>query len=122
MSAETLRRAAALMRERAEAARAGRWYAQGTDVLAAWETPRFITSCDGSAVPEGNVANAAHIASMGPGVASALATLLEDLAWRFECDQRAFDNLIEAGETPTWSPHVNKAALILARDYLGENQ
>lgn len=81
MSADILRRAAVLMRERAEAARAGRWVADGQIVTANWEhEPRAVVYCDGSPIREGNVANAAHIAGMDPAVARAVADWLEATA------------------------------------------
>lgn len=81
MSAETtLRRAAALMRERAEAARAGVWFSEGVEVAARWRDPRSVALTYGSEVPEGNVANAAHIASWHPAVTLAVADLLDYLA------------------------------------------
>lgn len=77
MTAETLRKAAALMRERAKPARAGSWFAEGAEIFAEWEhAPRYIAVCDAS-IPEGNRANAEHIASWHPGVALAVADWLD---------------------------------------------
>lgn len=88
MSAERLREAAALMRERATAARAGRWGRTestldplGMHVVANWKHgPVGVAICSG-ALPEGNEANAEHIASWHPAVALALADWLD-----FEAD------------------------------------
>ena len=88
MSADLLRRAAALMRERAKAARAGRWFADTEDGTAGVRSPwRFgaqdVAVCDGS-LPEGNAINAEHIASWHPAVALAVADLLDTAADHFD--------------------------------------
>jgi hypothetical protein len=96
MTAEVLREAAALMRERAEAARAGRWGRTestpgGTLVVADRAAgPVRVASCTGS-LPEGNEANATHIASWHPAVALAVADWLEDIAERHKPDPEPAD-------------------------------
>jgi hypothetical protein len=114
VSAETLRRAAALMRERAEAARAGRWLADGSELFADWEDSRYIGVCDGS-LAEGNVANAEHIASWHPAVALAVADWLDAQA----ADVESFVDGEVGWVTVEWRA-ANTAALIVARAYLGE--
>ena len=112
MSAELLLEAAALMRERAGAARAGNWRTEPsaitpdvTLVVAEWETDlRRVATCSGS-LPEGNYVNAQHIASWHPAVALAVADLLD----------RAAD---DHDETPC--PAID-AALAVARAYLGRD-
>lgn len=80
-AAETLRTAARLMRERASVARAGRWFADGPDILAHWQhDDRYIGTCDAVPSPDGNVLNADHIASWDPTVALAVAAWLEEQA------------------------------------------
>ena len=102
MSAETLRRAAALMRERAEGARAGRWFAEGDEVRADWTLVRQVATCHGS-IDQGNRANAAHIASWSPPVALAVADWLDAEA-----------------ELHEWE-YDTTGALAVARAYLGED-
>lgn len=118
MSADLLRRAAALMRERAEAARSGEWFADTTggdaDVRAAW---RFgacdIAVCEGS-LPEGNAANAEHIASWHPAVALAFAKVLEDAAAALEFDTGV-------GLTEREASSGFEAVIAAARAFLGES-
>ena len=79
MSAARLREAAALLRERAGAARAGRWIVAGDPAFVVsprneWEAP--VTRCHGS-LEEGNHANAAYIAMMHPPLAEAFADWLD---------------------------------------------
>ena len=95
------------MRKRARVARAGRWEVGGSadssaPVVARWTfDERPIASCSG-ALPDGNSANAAHIASWDTAVAFAVADLLD----------RAAD---DHDETPC--PAVD-AALAVADAYL----
>ena len=115
-AAETLRRAADRMRERAEAARAGRWTTAHSAlqpdlrlVVAGWESePRRVAACAGS-LPEGNGANAAHIASWHPAVALTVADWLDYIA--------------ETCEDPYYRENLDdlvRPALAVARAYLGE--
>ena len=67
------------MRERAEGARAGRWFREGDEVRADWTLVRQVATCHGS-IPEGNDANAEHIASWHPVVALAVADWLTYVA------------------------------------------
>lgn len=122
MSAELLRRAASLMRERAEAARPGPYTADAAPEM--WNNPivcgpeypaeeegrthRFvIAECHGFSKP----ANAAHIASWHPAVALAVADWLDACADYIE--------LAMAGH-PGWKAAVHHAETI-ARDYLGSD-
>ena len=108
MSAETLRRAASLMRERAEAATPTEWdwCLTGPFFVVAENDPRgdeaFVAS-----VP--SKADAAHIASWQPAVAIAVADWLDLMAYALNA--RLF--LDDSAET--------HAALTVARAYLGES-
>lgn len=100
MSAEVLRRAAALMRERARAATSGPWE---SIPAGAWTGRVFgdddeMVAKTSTETPD-NHGNAEHIASWHPAVAFAVADLL-----------------IEA--SVDWPEHP--AALAVARAYLGE--
>ena len=120
MGAETLRRAAALMRERAEAATPGQWLvdADAADfpVLApdtsdfTWDGV-FICTTRLDEKADANRADADHIASWHPAVALAVADWLDGVAWAIDSD----DELAEPGfGEPT-------AAFAVARAYLGES-
>ena len=110
MSAAVLREAAALMRERAEAATAGPWRvgAEGSEGSRVnpktgdkREDSHWIASVNGRVQPEDGY-NATHIASWHPAVALAVADWLEDEAeW------------VEAGSA------ADGPALVLATTYLG---
>lgn len=76
MSAETLRRAAALMRGRAEAAAAGPWRA----IPARDGLPAIVAAAAVLADVDESTADAEHIASWHPAVALAVADLLDYLA------------------------------------------
>ena len=118
MSAEIMREAASKMRERAEAARAGRWVvcssdlAEGTTLIVAeWQSDvRRVATCAGS-LPEGNADNAEYIASMSPTVSFLVADWLDATVRRYEFGW-------ELGETP----EVDPAALAVARAYLGSDR
>ena len=127
MSAEVLRRAAALMRERAEAARAGLWLVHPSElvadaslVVADWEhAPRRVAICSGS-LAEGNQANAEHIASWHPGMALMVADWLDTAGadlWAHG-PLHCADGCAECDDE-LWAPHVRRA-LIVARTYLKE--
>ena len=124
MSAETLRRAAALMRENAEAATPGPWSAE-----AVGSEGFHVFAPDGSRAPmrgrarpaactwqdwEQSEADAEHIASWHPNVALPVADLLDHAAARAE-------SKIEHGGKvgPVWSHE--RDALAVARAYLGED-
>lgn len=87
MTADILRRAADLARKRAKAARVGRWQTvpsvitpNASLVVAEWQSgPQRVATCSGS-LPEGNEANAAHIASWHPAAALATADSLDQRA------------------------------------------
>ena len=125
MSAETLRRAAALMRERAEAATPGPWLADvlGSEGYAVREVngkpqpgsriprPVRVARC-GYEEWGTDKANAAHIASWHPAVALAVAGWLDDTA-------SANERVAELSGEPT-SRVLNKHALAVARAYLGD--
>lgn len=79
MSAEVLRRAASLMRERAEAATKGPWT---TDVGLIISNPgpnaKYVADCYDE--PEASADDAKHVASWHPAVALAVADLLDEIA------------------------------------------
>ena len=131
MSADLLRRAAALMRERAEAATPGPWrFTDSEAVNDVWDGGMVVVSTD--ADPIANVLDewyepdpgepapindAEHIASWHPAVALAVADWLDATAAEHESDsgnERA-DAFFAAFDT---APDV--AALAVARAYLGE--
>lgn len=130
MSAETLRKAAALMRERAEAATAGPWIErqehgrdftdEGWSYVAVSSLPLSIrsdrqwpdvaaTAWPGEDGLDEAVENSTHIASWHPAVALAVADWLDELAGYWE-DSARFG--IEAS--------ARHPALTVARTYLGE--
>ncbi len=100
MSAETLRRAAALMRERAR--RAERAVGTGGGWVATWD--HSVAASDGAQIADcfDSGLTTAHIASWHPTVALAVA-----------------DWLFEAARGVTSAAHM-VAALTVARAYLGE--
>lgn len=110
MSAETLRRAAALMRERAEAASAGPWKRYGMAGVAGhdWEIVderRVECECGEPVALTGCATNAdaLHIASWHPAVALAVADWLESVS------------------SDTYLGSITRSkALAVARAYLGE--
>jgi hypothetical protein len=118
VSAEILRRAAALMRERAEAATNSDWYPyfvpeqlHRPDGDGDWivdSGPRFI--CSTQADGPTSKANAEHIASWHPAVALAVADLLDAQAALVE-ETGGFFDIAEMGDAN---------ALNVARAYLGE--
>lgn len=133
MSAEVLRRAAALMRERAQAATEGPWSAAdehellpGADpawcvsqMRPGWEqmspTDGYVgdlaeTSLGGRDPRDGP--NAEHIASWDPLVALAVADWLEDVAWDWETEGGAYPHL-----TFNQARHATR----VAEAYLGES-
>ena len=120
MSAETLRKAAALMRERAEKARTGDtipgdfWHHDLT-----WMSKRFevIATGEGSIIAEGlDRWTAEHIAGFGPAVALAVADWLWETANLIEV--HAGTECAEPCLHPTC--RVIDRALAVARAYLGE--
>ena len=131
MSAETLRRAAALMRERAEAATPGPWvvgpYHQLTSVLS-HDGGLTIASVGAVRLPFVE-ADAAHIASWHPAVALAVADWLTFIADARE----SIDAIAQmrsrngAGWLTATDPasrvfrDMEEHALTVARAYLGES-
>jgi len=125
-NAETLRKAASLMRERAEAATAGPWstYADETDHIVFDQYGIGVQSDASHDVVcySGQVysRDAAHIASWHPAVALAVADWLEVVATRYESMLDTFApgsraGAVTAAENVTgWSE-----ALAVARAYLG---
>jgi hypothetical protein len=120
MSAEVLREAAALMRERAEKAEQGRWKLWGMTVMA---DPTGTSNVDdGIDVAQAftpswcergpRTWNAAHIASWHPAVALAVANWLAGVADAIENWERG-----NYGTSPDQSH-----AFAVARAYLGEAQ
>ncbi len=110
MSADVLRRAATLMRERAEAATPGPWQTHGQWVRQkmTWDQPsEFVVSGCADAGIQRQRADAAHIASWHPAVALAVADWLDDVA--------TFGTPTDGHLRPCLVP-----ALAVARAYLGE--
>jgi len=111
VSAETLRRAASLMRERAEGATPGPWRAEWLDGTAAMPVDTWAVTpgvAETNRWTRGGI-NAAHIASWHPAVALAVADWLSDVANRHEASGA------EGGIAPVDHPF----ALTVARSYLG---
>lgn len=111
MSAEILRRAAALMRDRAEAAGTEwPWY-EAADMAEAVEP-----FADGYSEP---AADGAHIASWRPAVALAVSKLLDDTAETWEmCDA---DAGFRRGAYTVVVGYTREYALAVARAYLGDD-
>lgn len=121
MSAETLRRAASLMRERAEAATPGPWSFTDSEVVDdVWDAGLVVVDGDRTAIaalhdewyePEDGepacVDDAAHIASWHPAVALAVADWLDMSAASYE-------------HSWTGSHAFVQHALTVARAYLGD--
>lgn len=114
-SVETLRRAAALMRERAEAAADGRW---AVEVAQSNGIPNMVITADTAMVvadtyDKPHQHDAEHIASWHPAVALAVADWLNIAA----ADLVAYAN----DETQPFDPTAINKALVVARAYLGES-
>src|SRR5690606_5815154 len=78
---EQMREAARLMRERATASTSGPWFADGADVLHLHGEEQWgIAETLDIYSPEREAANAAHIAGWHPGVALAVADMLDRAA------------------------------------------
>lgn len=101
---ETLREAARLMRERAEAATPGPWRSFFGRVRLADDSTLMVTTTSG------DYADAPYVAAMHPGFALAVARLLKDLADDIEGDY----------EIETAHRELLDSALAVARTYLGE--
>lgn len=128
MSADVLRRAAALMRERAEAATPGPW----TTVPGAVNVWHFPESGTPIAVAHGltvrgmklGQSDAKHIAGMHPAVALAVAVWLDEVAHTWELVAAANED----GYSLDWDGYpikfeetTDSHALTVARSYLGES-
>jgi hypothetical protein len=113
--AEELRAAARMIRERAEAATPGRWYATEEDVLTdGGDALHWAGAC----VANSSGADGRHIASWSPPVALAVADLLELEAKIAESITRLRDLIPpEPGEGPGLAP-LNEAIDAVARAYL----
>jgi hypothetical protein len=132
MSAGTLRKAAALMRERAEAAEkphASPWRPMGAGSVVYQMTKR-LSGTVAETYPRGGsdqqVATTEHIASWDPAVALAVADWLSNAAYWRTCDEcsRSHDLCVAARQSGKRAccpdcAHA-KAALAVARAYLGE--
>lgn len=106
MSADLLRRAATLMRERAEAATSEPWTPQfGVVVSNPGPNAKYVADCYDE--PGGSVADAAHIASWHPAVALMVADLLHMAADHMEGRGNPCDSCVDQAAT-------------VARAYLGE--
>lgn len=113
MSVEVLRRAASLMRERAEDATAGPWVSdEPAQTWRAWDgnvktAHADFRDCDDRIAQVWANEDSQHIASWHPAVALAVADLLAILA------RRSISTDLEHAE--------RDAALAIARAYLGES-
>ncbi len=110
MTADTLRRAAASMRERAEAATAGPWEswqdAHAQAIVSEVGRRSFGVVAEPSRGPSDyGEANAGHIASWHPAVALAVADWLD----------------AESKRAADYASSARAAALAVARAYLGES-
>lgn len=120
MTAETLRRAADQMRERAEKATQGRWETSskalthpgdGTNVYSDLEGPVVADCCGyqgGAGIEDGE-----HIASWHPAVALAVADWLDH-------DAEAWEQYEKQGQGLPFARR--ERSLAVARAYLGENE
>ena len=125
MSAETLRRAAGLMRERAEAATPGRWHPFGTSIGSEVDG----CTCHGGIAPYGHEqycgvegpvvtggeADMRHIASWHPAVALAVADWLDVGAEAWQISDPNYATSLRAAAVG------HRQALVFARAYLGES-
>jgi hypothetical protein len=111
VNADLLRRAAALMRERAEAATPGEWAAYRSGSVAARVPGQRIAETVANTFPTGNGPkhNAAHIASWHPAVALAVADWLDEVG----------ENLSD-GIGASVTDDERRSALAVARAYLGD--
>lgn len=109
-AADTIRSAATLMRQRAEAATAGPWRVEPDGAGTVWvQTTMAPIACAGDEADPSVTADAEHIASWHPAVALAVAAWMDSLG-------RAFAGMQA-------EPHPDGAvaqALRIARTYLGE--
>lgn len=131
MSAEMLRKAASLMRERAEAASPSPWAHETGNpgmhhILA--DDGTFVCDLEDGYAENGLTGHdvpadddAEHIASWHPAVALAVADWLEDAAAAADDDVRAYAEERARGKYPYWSPSVDSQALAVARAYLGSD-
>lgn len=127
MSADVLRQAAAVMRERAEAAihdseGATRWTATGDGHHAAYG----VTTVNGplwDIVNDVSGPDAEHIASWHPAVALAVADWLDRVADQHDTLMAAMESgMSNLTEVAIASQTNEKAALAVARAYLGNDQ
>ena len=122
VTAARLREAAALMRERAEAAGGAAWFVRRE----ASEMPDVVSdcegeSCDGCGIVAAMVADedAEHIASWHPAVALAVADLLDSLATRAEQVADTVASAERAERLAVENIPGYADAVTLARAYLG---
>lgn len=140
MSAEVLRRAAALMRERAEAATPGPWTCFGDHLV--WPSEKGPAANDPilAMVGPDHDDSSEHIASWHPAVALAVADWLTYVADLAESNEKVLDEHAEANESGDGCDCAHKdcyehgkwchcdharpritEALAVARAYLGES-
>lgn len=122
MSAELLREAAALMRERAKAATPGPW-----SEVREGESLGCLAVVAGSddeldVAPAVIPTNAAHIASWHPGVALAVADWLDREADGMDLIAATTRVAIEIGGELTMQHSTHEEALTVARAYLGRGE
>lgn len=119
MSAEILRRAASLMRERATAApvRPGPWEKEFSDVIRTdvpLGAPGYLIA-EVATVPE-----AEHIASWHPAVALAVADWLEAVA-AWDSEGLGWTDRLNRTNWPSMWGDMQVEAIAVARAYLGES-
>jgi len=114
MSAETLRRAASLMRERAEGATPGPWTCYGDHLV--WPSEQGPAANDPilAMVGEAHEDSAEHIASWHPAVALAVADWLDAVAEAWPISEPDYGLSVRAEAVG------HRQALAVARAYLGE--
>ncbi|GAB3776628.1 hypothetical protein FB382_003921 [Nocardioides ginsengisegetis] len=112
MTAEILRRAAALMRERASRAEARRWYPSdehdGMDEIHWWDITAALPGDDDDPINE-------FVDSWHPTVALAVADWLDSEVMAFDLLYVAGYTKVEAAKT------LSRHALTVARAFLGES-
>jgi hypothetical protein len=128
MSAEVLRRAASLMRERAEAATPPPWHVDYRQhVYAALAAPQVRYDAPSNnyttaVAPMVWDRNAEHIASWHPAVALAVADWLDDTADRLDDDLATYrPDRTRYDSTEAWVERNYRQPLAVARAYLGES-
>ena len=122
MSSELLRKAAALMRARAEKATPGDY-----GFVSKWTTPnQMLTRITqgGRVVAESrsdgsNLHDLNHLSYWHPAVALAVADWLDKAITDYESAQSEYEEECARGKYPYWTPQIDSGAVAVARVYLG---